>query len=442
MTITKTAIDATNAIITIQLTKEDYQPKVSKILEDYRKKAAIPGFRKGAVPLSLIQKQYGKAVLFDEVNKILQEKLNNYISTEKISLLGNPIPKMNENFNWDNENFDFDFEIGIAPEFSVDLNAKNNITKYKIIADEAMIAQQIERIQKQYGKLISQPEIKEGFEVRGIFRNEEYDIDAEANFALNIFENKEVPALFLGKKVGDVVALQTKGLFDDDHKLMDYLKVSHDQVHGLDTTVHFTIEEINQVENAVLDQELFDKLLGPGNVTSVEELKTKIKEDSELQFVQQTDQQFLNDVTEFLIESTKFDLPEAFLKKWIQTSSEKPLTEEQAAEEFDKAEKGIRFQLIEAKILADNNIKITFEDLKEHTSKIIKNQMAQFGQLNPTDEEINGIVARVMTNQDEVKRLSEQVIGEKVLDLYKEKITAPEKEVTFADFVKIMYGEK
>lgn len=441
MNITKTQVDDLNAIITVAITKEDYSDKVEKVLADYRKNASIHGFRKGAVPMSLIHKQYGKAVLLDEVNKILQSSLNDYLVAEKLDILGNPLPKVTEDFNWDNDDLSFDFELGLAPQFSVDLTAKNNVTKFNVIADDKMLNDQVERIQKQYGKLISQSEVKADFEVRGTFTNEEKGINAPANFGLDIFADKKVAKSFIGKKVGDVVTTGTKGLFDDDHKLMDYLKVSHDDVHGLDINIDFTIEEINSVEKAELNQELFDKLFGPGVVTSVEEVKAKIKEDAEVQFAQQADQKFLNDVTDFLIESTKFDLPAAFLKKWIQTAGENPLSAEQAEEEYVKSEKGLRFQLIEGKVMADNNLQITFEDLKAHTAELIKKQMAQFGQLNPSEDEINGIVARVMSNQDEVKRLSEQVMSEKMLGLYKEKVKAKTKEVNYEQFIKEMYGE-
>ncbi len=187
----------------------------------------------------------------------------------------------------------------------------------------------------------------------------------------------------------------------------------------MDIDVNFTIEEINTSEKAELNQELFDKLFGPGNVTSVEELKGKIKEDAEQQFGTQADQKFLNDVTEFLIENTKFELPSEFLKKWIQTVGENPLTAEQAEEEYAKSENGLRYQLIEGKVITENNLQITFNDLKAYTSTLIKKQMAQFGQMDPTDADVENIVARVLSNQEEVKRLSEQVMSEKMLNLFK-----------------------
>ena len=441
MNITREQVDALNAVVTVAVTKEDYKQKVDKVLQDYRKNASIPGFRKGAVPMSHIEKQYGKAVLLEEVNKILQGSLNDYLAKEKLDILGNPLPVMTEDFNWDADDFAFQFELGLAPEFSVDLSAKNNVVKYNITADEAMLTEQIERIQKQFGKLVSKEKSEEGDDIRGTFVNEEKGINAEATITSDIFKTKTTGKKFLGKKVGDVVTVSTKGLFDDDHKLMDYLKVGHDDVHGLDAEVNFTIEEINTSEPADLNQELFDKLFGEGVVTSVEQLKEKIKEDAEQQFASQADQKFLNDVTESLIENTKFDLPTEFLVKWLHTAGETPLTHEEAEAEFKKSEGGLRYQLIEGKVIAENGLQITFEDLKAYTSEVIKKQMAQFGQLNPTAEDVEGIVARVLSNKDEVKRLSEQVMSEKMLNLFKEKVKHKTKDVTYQEFTKEMYGE-
>jgi trigger factor len=441
MNITRNNVDALNAVVTVEVSKSDYAEKVEKVLADYRKNAAIPGFRKGAVPMSLIQKQYGKAVLLDEVNKLLQENLNNYLVEEKLDILGNPLPKVTEDFNWDVEDYKFEFELGLAPEFKVDLAAKNSLVQYKIVADDKMLNDQVARIQKQYGKLIAKDTVEAGDDVSGIFANEDKGINNRTTLSLDVFADKKTAKAFIGKKVGDVVTLKTKGLFDDDHKLMDYLAVGHDDVHGLDIEVTFTIDEVNTHEPATLDQELFDKLFGPKVVTSVDELKAKIKEDAEKQFAQQADQKFLNDVTESLIANTKFDLPAEFLKKWIQTAGENPLSAEEAEAEYAKSENGLRYQLIEGKIITENGLQITFDDLKAYTTELIKKQMAQFGQMNPTDEDVQGIVARVMSNQDEVRRLSEQVMNEKMLNLFKDKVKAKTKEVNYDEFIKAMYGE-
>ncbi|HEY0091283.1 MAG TPA: trigger factor [Flavobacterium sp.] len=441
MNIKRNNIDGLNAVLTVEVAKEDYAPKVDKILADYRKNATIPGFRKGSVPMSLIQKQYGKAILLEEVNKILQENLNRYIQDEKLELLGNPLPRVRDDFQWDADDYAFEFELGLVPEFDIDLSSTQNVTLYKITADDKMIDDQIMRIRKQYGKLISQETVTADSDVTGTFSNEELGINNSTTFSPSIFSNKSAAEMFLGKTVGDVVTLNTKGLFDDDHKLMEFLKVGHDQVHGLDADVNFTIEEINRSEPAELDQELFDKLFGPGNINSLNELKSRIKEDAERQFAVQADQKFLNDVTDSLLKSTKFDLPADFLKKWIQTAGENPLSPEQAEEEYVKSESGLRYQLIEGKIMSKNDLQITFDDLKSHTSEVIKKQMAQFGQMNPEDADVEGIVSRVLSNKEEVKRLSEQIMSEKMLNLFKEKVPSNIKTVTYDQFVKEMYGE-
>ncbi|UJH90890.1 trigger factor [Antarcticibacterium sp. 1MA-6-2] len=439
MNITRENIDDLNAIVKVDIAKEDYSGKVEKILKDYRKNANIPGFRKGHVPMGMVKKQYGKAVLVDEVNKLLQDALNKYLIEEKLDVLGNPLPKEQENFDWDQETYSFEFELGLSPQFDVTLETKEPITHYKIVAYEEMIDNQIKHIQKQYGKLVSKDVVEEGDVVAGTFTNEEEGIDSQTSLPLDSLNGKENQDKFIGAKVGDTITLNTNGLFEDDHKLMDFLKVEHDKAHGLSVDVTFTISEVNRQELADLDQELFDKLFGKDEVKSVDELKEKIKEDAAKQFRQQSDQQLLNDVTEALIENNKFDLPKEFLQKWIQTVGEKPLTEEEAKEEYEKSEQGLRFQLIEGKMIRENNLEVKFEDLKSFTTDRIKEQMAQFGQTDPEQKELDDIAARVLSNQDEVKRLSEQLMNEKLLGFYKENIKLEEKEVTYEEFVKEIY---
>ncbi len=441
MKITRNNVDALNAVLTLHVDKADYAPKVEQVLNKYLKTATVPGFRKGAVPMSLIRKQYGKTVLLEEVNKVIQENLSRYMQQEKIDILGNPLPVVKDEFNWDAEDFSFDFELGLTPEFSVNLGVVKNLTQYTIVADDKMLEEQVVRIRKQYGKMISKDTIAEGDDISGTFTHDEKGIDSPAKLTLDILKDKIAAAQFIGKKVGDVVTVNTKGLFADDHQLMDYLKVSHDEVHGLAIDVNFTIEEVTTSELAELTQDFFDKLFGAGAVSSIAEVKAKIKEDAEKQFATQADQKFLNDVTSSLIENTKFELPATFLKKWIQTMGDSPLSFEQAEAEYARSENGLRYQLIEGKIMADHKLQITFEDLKSYTAELIKKQMVQFGQLNPADSEVEGIVARVLSNQEEVKRLSDQVMSEKMLNLFKAEIKAKTKEVNYDDFIKASYGE-
>lgn len=440
MNITKEQIDELNAVVKVAVTKDDYQEKVDKILKDYRKQANIPGFRKGQVPMGLIKKQYGKAVLVDEVNKLIQDNLNKYLTEEKLDVLGNPLPKQQDGFDWDKEEFDFEFELGLAPNFDVPLKTKKAITHYKIVADKKMIDEQVERIQKQYGKLVSKNEAGKKDEITGTFKNDEEEIDHKTTLEFNMLKSKKAIESLVGKKVGDVITLKTKGLFKEDNSLTSALGITADKAEKLNIEISFSIKEINEREPAALNQELFDKLFGPDAVKSEKELKERIKEDSEKQFEQQSDQKLLNDVTEYFIENTKFDLPTGFLTKWIQMTGENPLTEEQASEEYEKSEKGLRYQLIEGKVIKDNDIQIQFDELKEFAKGFIKSQMAQYGQLNPAEEELDTIAARVMSNQDEVKRLSEQLMSQKLLNLYKEKANLKAKEVTYENFVKEVYG--
>jgi len=440
MNITRENIDALNAVVKVDIAKEDYSDKVEKILSDYRKSANIPGFRKGHVPMSLVKKQYGKAILVDEVNKLLQDAIGKYLVEEKLDVLGNPLPKPQDDLDWDADTFSFEFELGLAPEFDVKLKSKKAITHYNIIADAEMIDNQVENIQKQYGKIISQDEVEDNSEVTGKFLNTEENIENVATFPVDKIKGKANLKQFIGAKVGDIITLKTKNLFNVDYGLTTYLKVDHQVAKDLNVEVTFEVSEINHRELADLDQELFDKLFGSKVVTSVTELKEKIKADSEKQFAQQGDQKLLNDVTEYLVESTKFDLPAEFLQKWMQTAGEEPMTEEQAKEEYEKSEKSMRYQLIEGKIIADNELQVQFDELKSYAMDMIKGQMAQFGQMNPTEKELEDIAARIMSNQDEVKRISDQLMSQKLLNLYKAEANLKAKEITYDDFIKEFYS--
>jgi trigger factor len=442
MNITRENIDALNAVVKVDIAKEDYSDKIEKILTDYRKTANVPGFRKGHVPMGMVKKQYGKAVLVDEVNKLLQEALNKYLTEEKLDVLGQPLPKTQDEIDWDAGDFSFEFELGLAPEFEVNLKSKKAITHYNIVAGDKMINDQIENIQKQYGKLISQTSVEKDSEITGTFKNEEKAIENTITLTLDKFKSSGTAKKFIGAKPGDVIALKTKGLYNDDHDLMHALKVSHDDAHGLNIDVTFTVTEINKRELADLDQDLFDKLFGKDVVKSVTELKAKIKEDAEKQFIQQSDQKLLNDVTEYLVDNTKFDLPAEFLQKWMQTAGEEQLDETQAKEEYEKSEKSLRYQLIEGKLITENNVQVTLDDIKDHAKNMIRTQMAQFGQMNPSDKELEDISARVLSNQDEARRISEQLVSQKLLKLYKEKANIKTKELTYEKFVKEVYGDK
>ena len=442
MNISKTDIDKLNAVVNISIDKKDYEQKVHTILKDYRKKANIPGFRKGHVPFGMIKKQYEKAVIVDEVNKLIQENLDNYIKKEKLELLGNPLPKeKNNSIDWNHGNMQFEFELGLAPKFEIKLDVLKKVTHYEIEPDKKMIDEQINHIQNQYGKIKAKKKIEKGFEINAQFKNEEIDLDTMANFSMKDIKSRKAIKLLNESEVGSNLNLPSKGLFIDNTTAKRVLGLDEEnlkKLSKLDLTLE--IKEVNERIPAEINQDLFDKLYKPGTVKSEKELKDKIKEGLQAQFKPQSNQKLMNDISETIVEKTKFKLPSDFLKKWIRSSGKEPMSEEAAIDEYNKSEKGIRYQLIEGKIISDNNLKMTFEELKEFTETLIKKQMSQYGQM-PEKEKLDGIVSNVLSNKEETKRISDQLMGDKMLKFFIEKAPLKRKKVAFDAFIKQAYNK-
>ena len=442
MNISRTDLDALNATININLERSDFQEKVNEVLTSYRKTANIPGFRKGHVPMGMIKKQYEQAVTADEVNKILREQLDTFIKEEKLNLLGNPLPKAPEQeLDWSADSIDFEFELGLAPKFDVKLDILKKVIRYEIEPDAKMLTEQLDYVRKQYGKLVSQKNPAKGFEITAQFRNEALELEKMGTFTLEDIKAKKAVSALKEATSGTVVTLLGKGLFSDEAKAKQLLAVDDDQLKAI-STAELTVEikEINERIPAELNQELFDKLYAPGTVTSEADLKDKIKDGLQKQFEPQADQKLLNDITEYLVEKTKFDLPSDFLKRWMQTAGKEPMTPEAAIEEFDKSEKGIRYQLIEGKLIEEHKLDMTFDELKEFTTSLVQNQMMQYGQqADPT--QIEGIVSNVLSNQEETRRISEQLMSNKMLTFFKENAPLKTKKVGFDAFIKEAYGK-
>ena len=303
-----------------------------------------------------------------------------------------------------------------------------------------MIDDQILNIQNQYGKLVAKNEVNKNNEITALFENEEEKISNTFTFKLDKIKSKTNLKLLMGLKVGDTIDLKSKNLFTNPSDLTAALKITTEKSENLKINLSCKIKEINFREPADLDVELFDKLYGKGTVKTVNELRKKITEDAEKQFVQQSDQKLLNDVTEYLIDNTKFDLPSKFLQKWMETAGEKTLSSEEAKQEYEKSKKSMRYQLIEGKIITDNKLQVNMDDIKSYAKQMIVNQMLQYGQANPSDKELDDIVSRVLSNKDEVKRLSEQLTSQKILAFYKENANLKSKKLTYEKFVKEVYG--
>lgn len=438
MKITLNKKNKLTGIITIEINKDDYEQNVNDVLKRYSKTAKIPGFRKGFVPIGLVKKQYGNAVKVDEINKLLDSSLKKYIHDEKLDILGGPIPHMDNDINWDSEIINFDFEIGYTPEFKINLKPKKPILKYEVKADKKMVDGQIKNIQSQYGKLISKPKVENNSEITANFNCTTDEINNSSMFKTESLKPSFLKRI-IGLKVGNELTEIGSKIFKENYELSRNLKIELENAKKFKSEVSIKIEEINEREMADLDQDLFDKVFGKNSVKSVTEMKNKLSEDFVKQFQNQVDQKLMNDTIEYLIESTKINLPSEFLIKWMKLSSENKISIDEAKSEYEKSEKGMKYQLIESKIIIDNDLQVNFEDLKSFTTDLIKNQMLQYGQAIPDEKEVDGIVARVMSNKDEIKRLTEQLTSTRILNFFKNNFNYKTKKVSYDEYIKEAY---
>ncbi|WP_333663605.1 trigger factor [Chishuiella changwenlii] len=430
MNITKNTTDNLNAVLTVTVDKADYQEKVVDVLNQYRKTANIKGFRKGQVPMSFIKKQYEQAVIFDTVNELLQKSVSDYINTEKLSILGNPVPVMND-IDWDAEQLNFDFELGLAPEFDVDLS-KVEIETYKVKVADDEVQKYVDNFASRFGSLKSLAEA----EAEAVLKvDAKVEGQEEANATFVRLEDLKDASAFIGKKVGDVVEVNSNDIFDTVEEATQELKT---EVTEAGVNVSYTIKEINKAEKAEINQELFDKVYGEGSVDSEEAFRNKIKEESESMYSKEADKQIINDVVAKLLDTVKFDLPTEFLTKWLLTSNENVTSEEQAKEELVKMDKSLRYQLIEAKIAEVNNVEVNAEEVKEAAFAAIKDQLKMYGQTSIPEETLQQIAMSALQNQEEYNRLSYQVFTDKMLEIFKSNVKLNEKEVTFDEFVDII----
>ena len=439
MKISINKLNTVSGIISVQIEKKDYEGKVIEVLKNYSKTAKIPGFRKGFVPMGLIKKQYGNAVKVDEINKLLDSSLKKYINENKLDILGGPIPKTDNEIDWDSELINFDFEIGYSPEFKINFKPKKPIIKYEVKADKKMIDNQLKNIQSRYGKLVSKIKIDKTSEITALFKSEDDIINNSSMFKIETLKPSFAKKL-IGLKVGDVVSQNASKIFREEHDLSRNIKIELSKAKEYKNNLVITIEEINERELADLNQELFDKVFVKNSVKSIAEMKSKLADDFVKQFQTQVDQKLMNDTIEYLIDSTKVNLPSDFLIKWMKLNSEKKISIDEAKIEYEKSEKGMKYQLIESKIIIDNNLQVNFEDLKAFTTDLIKNQMKQYGQVIPEDKELDEIIARVMSNKDEIKRLTEQLTSKRMLDFFKENFNYKIKKVTYDEYIKEVYS--
>jgi len=447
MNISKNEVDTLNLTVNIEITPEDYQDKVNSVLQNYRKSANIPGFRPGKVPMGLIKKQYGKAVLIDEINKILQDAIFNYIQEEKLNILGNPLPVEQEELDFDTPGtYNFGFELGLSPEVDVKISKKNKVKGVKVVADDKVLDTYMEDIRGRYGKM-STPEKPAADDMfHGSFTEVDADgaaveggiVKEDAQFLGTNLKTKKAQGELAKSSMGSTMAFDAKKSFGKDYNVAGLLGVTDAQLEASTGSFEFKLTNISRMEPAELNQEFFDKVYGEGEVTSEKEMRERMKEEAERMYANEADQYFMNNVAEYLLDKTKFDLPVAFLKKWMQTSGEKPLTAEEVEADWDKTEKGLRYQLIENKVIQAGEISVSQEELLDHTVGLVKAQFQQYGQQVMDDEMLKGIAENALKNEEEARRLNDQVYNAKLLTYYKENFKVEEKEVTYDDFIKLV----
>lgn len=447
MNISQEKIDNLNAVVTINIKPEDYQPRVDKAIKDHAKKAKIPGFRAGMVPPSHIKKMYGKSILVDEVNNLLSDTLNNYISEQQLEVLGQPLPKMDDSkqYNWDfADDFEFNYEVGLAPEFDIDFSSKDKVTEYVIKADDETLAARIKNIRKSYGKMTN-PDVSADGDVLyaelvqlspdgSVFDG---GISNTTSVRLDQVQDEKVKKSLIGlKKDGEVVLDIQKAYHNDATRIAAILKVDEDIAADLKSKFRLTVKNVNRLEESDLNQEFFDKLFGEGNVTTEEEFRAKITEEVEAMFAQDAERKLQNDLYKLSIEKAKFELPDEFLKRWLKVTNEK-LTDEELIGGYNDFAQNLKWTLLENKIIKDNKIEIKYEEVFAAAKQRLDAQFRMYSPQPIADEQLAQYTVQFLQNKEEANKIFEEVKAVKVLDHLKGIITLDKKEILSKDFSEL-----
>jgi trigger factor len=447
MNITRENIDDLNAVLKVKIDKTDYKDKVETVLKDYRKKATIKGFRPGMVPIGMIRKMYGRAVEIDEINKVVTENIQKYISDEKLEILGDPLPKADEKeiIDFDTqEEFTFSFEIGLTPPLELKLSKKNKVSQYEIIIDEKMRNEYLENYTRRYGELRKADTTEEKDVIKG--KIEAIDNDGkvipegpsveDTSLGIDIIKDKKIKKEFIGKSIGDSIDFDLKKAYPNDTEIAGILHKKKEEVVNLDGNFRFTINDISRFYPAVLGKEFFDKIFGEGVVNSEEEFMKRIEDEIAINLKRESDFKLMLDIKALAIEKSDFKLPEEFLKRWLLRVNEKS-TEEQIEKEFDSFRKDLRWQLIRNKIARDNEVKITEEELQHEAEKITRYQFQQYGLFYATDEQIANYAKETLKRDEDAKRIADKILEEKAITLMKELVKLENKNVTIEEFNKL-----
>lgn len=447
MNIVRKDLDQSNAMVTLSIEKVDYAEKVDKTLRDYRKKANIPGFRPGMVPVGLVKKMYGKAVLAEEINKLVSDGLYGYIRDNNINILGEPLPNQTEQKQIDFETqevFEFVFDLGIAPEFEVELTKKDKVAFYNITVSEEMIDNQVKSYTGRYGKYIQEDSVEEKDMLKGELLemadgkvNEEGLKVQDATMTIAYMKDADQKALFAGAKKGDLITFNPAKAYVEEAEISSLLKISKDEAKTIDADFQLKIESITRYHESEIDQELFDKVYGEGVVSSVEEFRAKIKENIQENLTSDSEYKFGVDAQEMLIAKyNSLPFPDTFLKRWVLSSNEN-LTAEKLDEDYSKMIADLTWHLVKDKLAKANDVKVEKEDVEEFAKKMAKAQFAQYGMIGMDDEIIANYAKDMLKKEDTLKNIVDKVAEEKVFAVVKGGVKLETKEVSIDEFNKM-----
>jgi trigger factor len=447
MNITRENIDDLNAVLKIEIAKPDYEEKVETVLKDYRKKANIRGFRPGMVPIGLVKKMYGRAVEIDEINKIVTESIQKYITDEKLEILGDPLPKtdLQEKIDFDNlENLSFSFEIGLAPVVEVKLSKKNKVNLYEIIIDEKMKNDYLDNYTRRYGELRKAELTEEKDIIKG--RIEAIDLNGniktegpiveDTSLGIDIIKDEIIKTEFTGRSLNDTIDFDLKKAFPNDTEIAGILHKKKEEIVEIEGNFRFTINEISRFYPAEIGKELFDKIYGEGVVNSEKEFMQKIEDEISANLKRESDYKLMTDIKKLTLEKTGFQLPEEFLKKWLLRVNEKA-TEEQIEKEFGSFRKDLEWQLIRNKVARDNEVKISEEELLMEAENVTRFQFRQYGLFYATDEQITKYAKETLKKEDDAKRIADKILEEKVILILKELVKLESKSISAEEFNKL-----
>lgn len=440
MNVTAQNHDDVSALLTVTLDKSDYKDKVEKQLLNYAKNAQVPGFRKGKVPLSMVRRQYEAGIAFEEINKQVSEGLNNYVNENKLRLVGQPVPQPVDDFNHNAEQLSVAFEVGYEPNFSVDL-AKYEAPHYSVEASDKEINQSIENMQKRFAERQEQEKIgKDSYVALAVSQVVEDDAEGEHNHApKNVTvskEQKEAYDLVKKLKKDGSVKVSKEDLAGNEElaKQLGFSKAEAEHLHH--NEVEVTVKDIYDLKLHELNQELFDKVYGEGNIKSEDELKEKVKSELDEYFQQNADVHFVNKVLEQITEKEEVKLPENFLVKWLLFSNQNIQSEEQAKEILEAEKNQLKFQIIEGKLMNDNDVQIDYTDVLAQAVQLVKNQLAIYGIHHLSDEEVEKYAVEMLKDQEQVRQISSEVAMAKLKDVILEKATKKETKISHDEFLE------